>query len=1261
MPPEQHHIRKQSFRIGVDSEAVAMALQARLPHLNRTILFDTIERVLDAHSTPGQHIRIASLSVDLGTIPFTADFADAVRTRLEDALHDALAKAERERGGEPSANRFATSAEAARLGLLEHYLTGGTLPFWVPASDFSLETTLSEASASTPDGLVRLLRRHRLDAIVFHRLITQLSDAALQHLLHLIAPETTGRTLADVADVRGESDLREVDETAHAPSSHVTGDEPRLATWFRVLSEALQDRAVPLPETRPIDSLPDGERVREEVGTADVHRHLMGPSMRRYDQAYSLRYYLRYGVLPWSAALGRSARPGPVPTVRELLDVLPALPLPLLRAIFPVSPAERLAAALRAVQHMSRQAVERLLIALSAGTQAAATGPDGPAAAGPGDGQADSARAIVRLLEGENGASQDVDAAVSRSVAASSEEAIADAPGTEPAMPWDVGWIKSVLIDRARTGGRTASGLPSSVALLETLLERHPADALHFFGVMHSAGVRPSALLPEAASARLLESSVSLLPPDARAGLTLLLQLVSLRPDREWSGDEMGFVTIPVVFDHVGRHVLPSSFLADVVRVLVTAPIPPSTARRLVMEAERLVRAGEHGAKTVTLVREAFTAAGRPWQPDADGAAPHTTEASTDLVPQRDTLRGAALPQSLHPDLVRRSLEHLPTAAARRIAHLLTMGAALPGDRRLETMRAAVARVVLEGVHEPLSAEFLAAVLRAILGTDTPGRHQGARLVMEAERLATRGELAQGDFDAVREAIASVTGVPVQGPLSWAHPIIAALGSPASAEHGDSEAAVPARLLHIFTERLTGDAPATPQIGREPGPAPSAPPDDTAAAHPSAPPTAADRPPNVADQSPSVADQAPSVADGLSDDARRDLVLQLIDTAPDTAREIVQAAIADRAARARWVERLTEPELARITYLIEPRRHRVLVEAAEALFTAWHVVSPAAASAASMRSALWSFVLEFFSTGADADRSVHQLAGGFFAYAGAREFGGSTPSAEAMEFGQRLLDTAVVVAERSRHAPLRAVLADRRAELMERMGASGDVATADQPRDASSGLPTRVRAESAPGVSAAPALDERARPPRGRMAFSMNEDRAGSDPIYIANAGLVIVAGFLPQLFERLDVLDESEPGKRRVRPDALSRVVHMLQYLVDGRTNAPEPVLCLNKLLCGVALAVPLAREIEMTPRERELCDTLLAAIIDNWTMIHGTSVAGLRETFLQREGRLERHSVDWRLHVQRKTVDVLLDHLPWTISVIAHSWMPEPLLVTW
>ena len=183
------------------------------------------------------------------------------------------------------------------------------------------------------------------------------------------------------------------------------------------------------------------------------------------------------------------------------------------------------------------------------------------------------------------------------------------------------------------------------------------------------------------------------------------------------------------------------------------------------------------------------------------------------------------------------------------------------------------------------------------------------------------------------------------------------------------------------------------------------------------------------------------------------------------------------------------------------------------------------------------------------------------------------------------------------------------------------------------------------------------------MAFGMKDDDAGAggDPIHLTNAGLVIVGAFLPQLFARLEVLEVAPTGGNRVRPDAVSRVVHLLQYLADGRTDAPEPQLCLNKVLCGVPLATPIDREIELRVHERELCDSLLAAMIDNWPMMKSSSVGALRETFLQREGRLDHPPGGWRLHVQRKTLDILMDHIPWPISTIANSWMPEPLFVTW
>ena len=140
------------------------------------------------------------------------------------------------------------------------------------------------------------------------------------------------------------------------------------------------------------------------------------------------------------------------------------------------------------------------------------------------------------------------------------------------------------------------------------------------------------------------------------------------------------------------------------------------------------------------------------------------------------------------------------------------------------------------------------------------------------------------------------------------------------------------------------------------------------------------------------------------------------------------------------------------------------------------------------------------------------------------------------------------------------------------------------------------------------------------------------------------------------------EGGKPRLRDEeAASRAVHLLQYLVDGRPDRPEPLLVLNKLLCGLPVSAAVERSIEPTDAERETCDTLLRSMIENWPIVRGTSIAGLRETFLQREGKLTFSDAGWRLQVQRKTLDVLVDQIPWSIGVVFYPWMPRALHVTW
>lgn len=169
------------------------------------------------------------------------------------------------------------------------------------------------------------------------------------------------------------------------------------------------------------------------------------------------------------------------------------------------------------------------------------------------------------------------------------------------------------------------------------------------------------------------------------------------------------------------------------------------------------------------------------------------------------------------------------------------------------------------------------------------------------------------------------------------------------------------------------------------------------------------------------------------------------------------------------------------------------------------------------------------------------------------------------------------------------------------------------------------------------------------------------DAIFIGNAGLVLLNPYLPSLFERLGLLTETGKGPRLVGLEAISRGVHLLQYIAEGRCDRPEPLLVLNKLLCGVPPAQPIEASIEPSEEDLATCDSLIAAIIANWPSIANSSPAALRETFLQREGKLLHGSDGWKLHVQRKTVDVLVDRIPWSFAMVYHRWMAEPVQVTW
>lgn len=171
------------------------------------------------------------------------------------------------------------------------------------------------------------------------------------------------------------------------------------------------------------------------------------------------------------------------------------------------------------------------------------------------------------------------------------------------------------------------------------------------------------------------------------------------------------------------------------------------------------------------------------------------------------------------------------------------------------------------------------------------------------------------------------------------------------------------------------------------------------------------------------------------------------------------------------------------------------------------------------------------------------------------------------------------------------------------------------------------------------------------------QEEKESEPILVMNAGLVLASTYIPVLFQRLSLTSD----KAFTAGEAQLQAMFCLQYLTNGTNAAPEYLLMLNKLLCGIPLSTPIPSEMALPNGADKIIEGLLNAMIGHWSAIGNTTVEGLRTTFLQREGHLTNQDKHWELNVIPGTFDVLLDQLPWSFQTIKYPWMDKPLFVTW
>ncbi|MBN8852820.1 MAG: hypothetical protein BGO55_03595 [Sphingobacteriales bacterium 50-39] len=163
--------------------------------------------------------------------------------------------------------------------------------------------------------------------------------------------------------------------------------------------------------------------------------------------------------------------------------------------------------------------------------------------------------------------------------------------------------------------------------------------------------------------------------------------------------------------------------------------------------------------------------------------------------------------------------------------------------------------------------------------------------------------------------------------------------------------------------------------------------------------------------------------------------------------------------------------------------------------------------------------------------------------------------------------------------------------------------------------------------------------------------------IFVVNAGIVLLHPFLTTLFDRLGWLE----NKQFKTPQYRERALYGLHYLVTGLQQAEEAELVMPKVLCAYPIEQPVNPDIQLTNEEIAEADDLLTAAIQRWEILKNSSHTALREGFLQRPGKLSQKNGSWYLQVERMSYDMLLDYLPWNLSMILLPWMKDIFRVEW
>ena len=155
--------------------------------------------------------------------------------------------------------------------------------------------------------------------------------------------------------------------------------------------------------------------------------------------------------------------------------------------------------------------------------------------------------------------------------------------------------------------------------------------------------------------------------------------------------------------------------------------------------------------------------------------------------------------------------------------------------------------------------------------------------------------------------------------------------------------------------------------------------------------------------------------------------------------------------------------------------------------------------------------------------------------------------------------------------------------------------------------------------------------------------------LLIENAGLVILAPYLPMLFAGLSL---TTPEGQFISKKAAYKAVMILHKLSGGRSGKTVNNFPLNKLLAGLRFDESIPVTTRLSPKEILEIKDLLNSVLTNWGALKSSSVRALQLNFFRRKGKLCENTDHHSLIVERKDFDLLIESMPWSFKLIRYPW---------